>query len=1192
MQTAAAAMVQRFMRCGVAGLAVALLLAALALAPPVATVRAAGTTYTVTSTADNVNDATCGATCTLREAVNASNANDPGAGNANTIIFAATANGTTILLVTSGGALAPTHNVMIDATVGAHTVTISGNNMVGLFAVNSGVTLGLAGVTLTGGNAGSGGAINNTVGGTVTITGSTFSANTAGVGSGGAIANGGTVTVTNSTFSTNTANVFGGAIFNNSGTLTITGSTFSANTAGVGGAITNGGTVTLTLSVVAGNMASNTGPDITGNVDTDGGGNVIGNTTGATGLTAAGDKLNMPALLGALASNGGPVQTFALQLGSPAIDIAACPAGLTTDARGLPRPQGANCDAGSYELAASPQTLTVTRAADDVNDANCTVASCTLRQAVNLSNLTAGTGTNTITFSTTFSTAQTITLLAATGGTLTITHNVTIDATVGGRTVTVSGNNAVQLFVVNSGITLGLTGLTLRGGIANDGGAILNPVGGTVNITGSTFTGNTESGGGGAGGAIDNGGTMTIMGSTFTNNSASGGAGGAVGNGGTMTIMGSTFTGNTESGAGGAIYNDGMLTVTGSTLSGNTASSIGGAIYNNGGTVNITNGTLSGNTAFGGVGGIGGAIFNNSGATATITGSTLSGNSAPNGVGGAIYNGGTVTITITVVAGNTAGGGSSDINGPVTTDGGGNVVGNTSGSSGLNAMSDKLNVAPLLGLLANYGGTVQTFALLPGSPAIDILTCPMGLTTDARGVSRPQPAGGKCDAGAYEARAFTVGTITGNGQSAPITTAFATPVGLTVAGTMGDPVAGGQITFTITPGGGASATFGTLAGCTVTGGTVAVCTIPAGGVTASPAFTANGTAGSFTIVATATGVPATTFTETNIPGPAAIFSVTGCPSPIVSGTPCSVTVTAKDASGNTATGYTGTVAITSSDPRAVLPADASLTSGVGTFAVTLRTPGSQSITATDTMTSTITGSQTGITVTGTAPTATNDSYAVTTGLTLTVPAATGVLANDTKGTPQATITASTQPAHGTLAFTAADGSFVYTPTAGYVGNDAFTYTLTNSVGTSTGTVSLTVNAATVTSLTTTAPTGTGSGNTGTASSPVLLLGGKLTLATTATYNNGTTGPAAPLMYTSSNPGVATVDPTTGLVTALTPGTTTITVTGPNGSRTTITVTVTGAAGTGLMPLPQPMAHPGAAAVGAGTATPLPQPARR
>ena len=65
-----------------------------------------------------------------------------------------------------------------------------------------------------------------------------------------------------------------------------------------------------------------------------------------------------------------------------------------------------------------------------------------------------------------------------------------------------------------------------------------------------------------------------------------------------------------------------------------------------------------------------------------------------------------------------------------------------------------------------------------------------------------------------------------------------------------------------------------------------------------------------------------------------------------------------------ATGYTGTVSLTSSDPQAVLPSSFTFpgTTGTHTFAVTLETAGTQSITATDTVTSSITGTETGITV--------------------------------------------------------------------------------------------------------------------------------------------------------------------------------------------------------------------------------------
>ena len=88
--------------------------------------------------------------------------------------------------------------------------------------------------------------------------------------------------------------------------------------------------------------------------------------------------------------------------------------------------------------------------------------------------------------------------------------------------------------------------------------------------------------------------------------------------------------------------------------------------------------------------------------------------------------------------------------------------------------------------------------------------------------------------------------------------------------------------------------------------------------------------------------------------------VSGFPSSTVAGVAHSVTVTAKDAYGNVANGYAGIVSITSSDGKAVLPASAGLTSGVGSFSVTLETAGTQSITASD---GSLSGSQTGITVT-------------------------------------------------------------------------------------------------------------------------------------------------------------------------------------------------------------------------------------
>jgi len=79
------------------------------------------------------------------------------------------------------------------------------------------------------------------------------------------------------------------------------------------------------------------------------------------------------------------------------------------------------------------------------------------------------------------------------------------------------------------------------------------------------------------------------------------------------------------------------------------------------------------------------------------------------------------------------------------------------------------------------------------------------------------------------------------------------------------------------------------------------------------------------------------------------------PASITAGSAFSFTVTARDQVNNVDTGYAGTVHFTSSDGQAVLPADATLSNGFGTFSATLKTAGNQTITATDTSHASITG---------------------------------------------------------------------------------------------------------------------------------------------------------------------------------------------------------------------------------------------
>ena len=91
-----------------------------------------------------------------------------------------------------------------------------------------------------------------------------------------------------------------------------------------------------------------------------------------------------------------------------------------------------------------------------------------------------------------------------------------------------------------------------------------------------------------------------------------------------------------------------------------------------------------------------------------------------------------------------------------------------------------------------------------------------------------------------------------------------------------------------------------------------------------------------------------------------------------------------------------------------------------------------------------------------APTCVDDAYTANSNATLTVTAANGVLANDAPAGGTATFpTTSTQG--GTVAGLA-DGGFTYTPPVNFTGTDTFAYTVSNSFGSATCTVTLTVNA--------------------------------------------------------------------------------------------------------------------------------------
>jgi len=352
--------------------------------------------------------------------------------------------------------------------------------------------------------------------------------------------------------------------------------------------------------------------------------------------------------------------------------------------------------ATSGDISVTIPALVVTTAADDAGIAsNCTVqttpgtgtdASCSLRDALLLA---ADQGSASITFdSTKFASATTITLA---NGTLNIPSNTTILGPTTGigasftNLVTIDGggssNNSPVFTTTSSAINDGIQNLVITDG--GDSG-IYNSYAAALTVQNSTVSGNNSTAG-----------TSGI----FNDYNAS------------LTIIGSTISGN--SGAYGAIVSEpgGTVSVSDSTISGNTASNNGGG------------GILSGGTSV------------------TVLNSTITGNSAYSG-GGILIDAGALTLTNSIVAGNIAQTTDPDINGAAT-DGGGNVIGDGTGLSGITNGTNGNQVGtsasplnPLLAALDKYLGPTKTEIPLPGSPAICAINPSSATGTDQRGLPR------------------------------------------------------------------------------------------------------------------------------------------------------------------------------------------------------------------------------------------------------------------------------------------------------------------------------------------------------------------------------------------------------------------------------------------------------------------------
>ncbi len=201
-----------------------------------------------------------------------------------------------------------------------------------------------------------------------------------------------------------------------------------------------------------------------------------------------------------------------------------------------------------------------------------------------------------------------------------------------------------------------------------------------------------------------------------------------INNGMMANIIGLSITGGSTTGDGAGILNDGALTIVNSTLFNNAAANDGGAISTTatGASLTLINTTISGNSA----GGSGGGLIT-LGGTVNIINTTITNNVADSdnnslGDGGGIRaHAGTVSLKNTIVWGNFNEDGVSDavddISGAVDAASSFNLIG-SGGAGGLTngVNNNQVGVTNAsLGPLADNGGTTQTHALLPASPAVE-----------------------------------------------------------------------------------------------------------------------------------------------------------------------------------------------------------------------------------------------------------------------------------------------------------------------------------------------------------------------------------------------------------------------------------------------------------------------------------------
>ena len=272
-----------------------------------------------------------------------------------------------------------TNELIIDKEVSiknplAKNLTLSGSNTTRVFLVQSSGHLTLENLIITHGYADEGAGIYNS--GVLDVINSTFSNNKSLVDcsscyGGGIYNDDGTVNIVNSSFINNEVSSdsgVGGAIGSHFGTITVSNSTFFGNQANeMGGAIYSDGIADIINSTFFDNQAlSYGGIAVIGQLhlkntiiaqstggDCDESGEILTNKNNWIEDASCSSLFSGDPKLGPLQNNGGPTQTLALLLDSPAINVgdpeicAADPVNQL-DQRGISRPS--ECDIGAFEL--------------------------------------------------------------------------------------------------------------------------------------------------------------------------------------------------------------------------------------------------------------------------------------------------------------------------------------------------------------------------------------------------------------------------------------------------------------------------------------------------------------------------------------------------------------------------------------------------------------------------------------------------------------------------------------------------------------------------------------------------------------------------------------------------------------------------------------------------------------------------